>query len=165
MLGLGTIKGLTIDAASGGYNAVTFAAMREDRPEWFEALLALLMAGRAAELIVFKSAGGGSGGDDTSDLARATKIALDMEQKLGFGGRHPLLYLDHRDPATILNRDDDLAGRVHQRLEKAQARATEVILEHRPAFDRLVRNLFDAQALDEDAVMAILAGVEEWPET
>jgi cell division protease FtsH len=156
-LRLGSIQGLTIDAKDGGHNAVTFATGAPDTAEWYERLLAMLMAGRAAELIVLKTVSAGSGGAEQSDLARATRIALDMEQALGFGGRYPLLYLEHKDPTAILSRDADLATRVHQRLEFAQARATEVIFEHRAAFDRLVRALFDAQALDGDAVMDILA--------
>jgi cell division protease FtsH len=157
-LRLGSIKGLTIDAKDGGHNAVTFATNAPDTEAWYERLLAMLMAGRAAELIVLKTVSAGSGGAEESDLARATRVALDMEQALGFGGRHPLLYLGHKDPTATLSRDAELAERVHRRLEFAQARATEVILEDRQAFDRLVRALFDAQALDGAAVMDILAG-------
>lgn len=155
-LRLGAVLGLTIDAKDGGQNTITFGNGGPDTVEWYERLLALLMAGRAAELIVLKTASAGSGGAEHSDLARATRIAIDMEQALGFGARYPLLYLHHREPTAILSRDDDLAKRVHRRLEFAQARATEVILENRAAFDRLVRALFDAQALDGDAVMDIL---------
>ncbi|MBM7322378.1 ATP-dependent Zn protease [Agrobacterium sp. S2] len=157
-LRLGSIKGLTIDAKDGGHNAVTFATSTPDTEDWYGRLLAMLMAGRAAELIVLKTASAGSGGAEESDLARATRVALDMEQALGFGGRHPLLYLGHKDSTAILSSDADLAERVHRRLEFAQARATEVILENRQAFDGLVRALFDAQALDGAAVMDILAG-------
>lgn len=155
-LRLGSIKGLTIDAKDGGHNAVTFATSTPDTEDWYGRLLAMLLAGRAAELVAVKSVSAGSGGAEESDLARATRIALDMEQALGFGGRHPLLYLGHKDPTAILSRDADLAERVHRRLEFAQARATEVIIENRRAFDRLVRALFDAQALDGQAVMDIL---------
>ncbi|MBY5811284.1 ATP-dependent Zn protease [Rhizobium leguminosarum] len=158
-LRLGAIKGLTIDTKDGGHNAVTFATGTPDTADWYERLLAMLMAGRAAELVALKTVSAGSGGAEQSDLARATRIALDMEQALGFGGRYPLLYLEHKDPTGILSRDADLSKRVHQRLEFAQARATEVIFEHRAAFDRLVRALFDAQALDEDAVMDILSSI------
>ncbi|NTI62910.1 ATP-dependent Zn protease [Agrobacterium rhizogenes] len=157
-LRLGSIRGLTIDAKDGGHNALTLATNAPDTEPWYERLLAMLMAGRAAELIVLKTVSGGSGGGEESDLARATRIALDMEQALGFGGRHPLLYLEHKNPTAILSRDTDLAERVHRRLEFAQARATEVITENRQAFDRLVRALFDTQVLDCQAVIDILAG-------
>lgn len=155
-LRLGSIKGLTIDTKDGGHNLLTFASNASDTEAWYERLLAMLMAGRAAELIVLKTVSAGSGGAENSDLARATRIAVDMEQALGFGGRYPLLYLEHKNPTAILSSDADLAERVHRRLDFAQARATEVILEDRQAFDRLVRELFDAQALDGAAVMDIL---------
>jgi len=155
-LRLGSIKGLTIDTKDGGHNLLTFATNAPDTEAWYERLLAMLMAGRAAELMLLKTVSGGSGGAAESDLARATRIALDMEQALGFGGRHPLLYLEHKDPTAILSRDAELAERVHRRLEFAQARATEVILENRQAFDRLVRELFETQALDGAAVIDIL---------
>ncbi|MCF6368133.1 ATP-dependent metallopeptidase FtsH/Yme1/Tma family protein [Rhizobium halophilum] len=101
-LRLGSVKGLTIDAKDGGHNAITFGDGGPDTAEWYERLLALLMAGRAAELIVLKTASAGSGGAEHSDLARATRIATSMEQTLGFGTRHPLLYLEHPDPTAIL---------------------------------------------------------------
>jgi cell division protease FtsH len=156
-LRLGQVRGLTIDTTEGGHNSLAFAATTSDTEDWYRRLLALLMAGRAAELIVLKTVSAGSGGAQESDLARATRVALDMEQSLGFGGRHPLLYREHKDPTAILSRDADLAERVHRRLEFAQARATEVIMENRKSFDRLVQALFDAQALDGAAVMDILA--------
>lgn len=160
-LRLGSIKALTIDSADGGRNDLTFASCGPDTCAWYERVLALLLAGRAAELISLKSVSAGSGGAEQSDLARATRIALEMEQTLGFGRKHPLLYLEHKDPTAILSLDADLANRVHQRLEFAEARATEVILSNRAAFETLARSLFDAQALDGKAVMDILiAGTE-----
>jgi cell division protease FtsH len=155
-LRLGAITGISIDTPEGGSNTISFANGGSGTVEWHNRLLVLLMAGRAAELLLFKAASAGSGGAEHSDLGRATRIALDMEQALGFGGKLPLLYLHHRDPTPVLSHNPDLAARVHQRLEVGQARATEVIMENRPVFDRLVRELFDAQVLDGEAVMAIL---------
>lgn len=156
VLRLGAVKGLTIDTTEGGHNTLAFSNRGTDTPDWYRRMLAMLLAGRAAELVVLGNAGSGSGGAEQSDLARATRIALDMEQTLGFGGKFPLLYLDHRDAAAALSRDGDLAGRVHRRLEMAQAMATEVILGNRAVYDRLVRRLFDAHALDEADVLDIL---------
>ncbi|MGW9946511.1 cell division protease FtsH [Rhizobium leguminosarum] len=155
-LQLGAIKGISIDNPEGGSNTISFASGGSGTVEWYKRLLVLLMAGRAAELLLFEAASAGSGGAEHSDLGRATRIALDMEQTLGFGGKLPLLYLHHRDPTPVLSHNPDLAARVHLRLELAQARATEVIIKNRPVFDWLVRELFDAQVLDGEAVMAIL---------
>ena len=116
----------------------------------------MLMAGRAAQQIVVGKVSAGSGGSDDSDLARATKMALAMERSLGFGATQPLLYRDDKDPTAVLDSNPDLAARIHARLEKALARAVEIISENRDKFDTLTKALFDAQALDGEAVAKIL---------
>ncbi|WP_430258286.1 ATP-dependent Zn protease [Neorhizobium sp. IRS_2294] len=154
-LGLGGVKGLTIDARDGGYNMLSYGG-GSDTLAWHENMMAMLMAGRAAELLLLKSASTGSAGADNSDLARATSLALAMETTLGLGDVRPLLYMPHKSPADALTYDRDLADRVHVRIETGLELATEVLKLNRPPLDALVRALFDAQALDGPAVMAIL---------
>lgn len=155
-LELGPIRGLNIDTGQGGYNLLGFHPSATDTPEWYEKMLAMLMAGRAAEALVLKRVSGGSGGTDDSDLARATRMAFDMERTLGFGSEHPLLYRPHRGPADVLDRNPELAARVHDRLETALNRAAAILGEHRNPFHALIKTLYDAQALDGAAVMDIL---------
>ncbi|WP_333899253.1 hypothetical protein [Agrobacterium pusense] len=55
----------------------------------------MLMAGGAAEELVLSRASSSSGGADESDLARATRIAFDMERttisiRRGFGQQYRL---------------------------------------------------------------------------
>ena len=116
----------------------------------------MLMAGRAAQQIVVGKVSAGSGGSDDSDLARATKMALAMERSLGFGAIQPLLYRDDKDPTAVLDGNPDLAARIHVRLEKALARAVDVLSENREKLDALIKALFDAQALDGGAVTQLL---------
>jgi ATP-dependent Zn protease len=106
-LDLGPVRSLNIDTGQGAYNLLGFHPSGTDTRAWFESMLAMLMAGRAAEALVLKRVSSGSGGTDDSDLARATRIAFDMERTLGFGTEHPLLYRPHRDPAEVfgLNRN------------------------------------------------------------
>ena len=155
-LGLGDVTGLTIDAKDGGYNMLNFSGGNTGTLVWHENMIAMLMAGRAAELLLLTSASTGSAGADHSDLAKATDLGLAMETKLGFGGVRPLLYLVHTSPAQALTADRDLADRVHARITTGLELATEVIKLNRSPMDALVRALFDAQALDGPAVMAIL---------
>ncbi|OQP86039.1 ATP-dependent Zn protease [Rhizobium rhizosphaerae] len=156
-LRLGPIHGLTIDTPSGGgHSLLGFTASGSDTLGYREDVLAMLMAGRAAEQIVVGSASAGSGGTHDSDLARATRLALAMERTLGFGGVHPLLYRDDKDPTAVLDANPRLAARVHDLLEKAQERATDILRDHRGTLDKLAQALFDAQALDEDAVKQLL---------
>lgn len=156
-LRLGPIYGLNIDTpGGGGYSQLGFTASGSDTLGYREDMLAMLMAGRAAEQIVVGKVSAGSGGTDDSDLARATKLALAMERSLGFGAIQPLLYRDDKDPTAVLDGNPDLSARIHARLEKALARAVEVLNENRGGFDALVKALFDAQALDGVAVKQLL---------
>ncbi len=156
-LRLGPIHGLNIDSPSGGgYSQLGFTASGSDTLGYREDMLSMLMAGRAAEQIVVGSVSAGSGGTDDSDLARATKLALALERSLGFGAIQPLLYRDDRDPTAVLDGNPDLAARIHARLDKALARAVEVLNENRDRLDALVKALFDAQALDGVAVKRLL---------
>ncbi|XHE15966.1 ATP-dependent Zn protease [Agrobacterium deltaense] len=155
-LDLGPVRGLNIDTGEGGYNLVGFHAWATDTRDWYENMLTMLMAGRAAEQLVLKRVSSGSGGTDDSDLARATRLAFDMERTLGFGTDHPLLYRPHRDPGAVFDRDPELTARVHARLEVAVDRAAAILRRRRPTFNALAKALFEAQAMDEEAVLTVL---------
>ncbi|QSZ57738.1 ATP-dependent Zn protease [Rhizobium sp. ZX09] len=162
-LDLGPVRGLNIDTGQGGYNLVGFHVWATDTRDWYENMLTMLMAGRAAEQLVLKRVSSGSGGTDDSDLARATRLAFDMERTLGFGSEHPLLYRPHRDPGAVFDRDPELAARVHQRLVTALDRAATILRKRRPTFHALAKALFEAQAMDEEAVLQILTDGELTP--
>lgn len=155
-LDLGPVRGLNIDTGRGGYNLVSFHLWATDTRDWYEHMLTMLMAGRAAEHLMLKRVSSGSGGSDDSDLARATRVAFDMERTLGFGTEHPLLYRPYRDPGVVLDREPELAARVHARLEAALDRAAAILRRRRQTFHALAKALFDAQAMDEAAVLQIL---------
>lgn len=155
-LDLGPVRGLNIDTEQGGYNLVGFHVWASDTRDWYEHMLTMLMAGRAAEQLMLRRVSAGSAGADDSDLARATRLAFDMERTLGFGTEHPLLYRPHRDPGAVLDHEPDLAARVHARLEAARDRAALILRRRRPTFHALAKALFDAQAMDEAAVRQIL---------
>ncbi|MFB4374534.1 ATP-dependent Zn protease [Agrobacterium sp. CR_3] len=155
-LDLGPVRGLNIDTGQGGYNLIGFHLWATDTRDWYENMLTMLMAGRAAEKLMLKRVSSGSGGSDDSDLARATRIAFDIERTLGFGSEHPLLYRPHRDPGEVFGREPELAARVHARLEAALDRAATILRRRRPTFHALAKALFDAQAMDETAVLQVL---------
>jgi cell division protease FtsH len=156
VLKLGPIQGITIDMPDGGYSLLAFQRSGSDMLSYREDLLAMLLAGRAAEQIVFCSVSVGSAGSEDSDLGRATRLALALERSLGFGAVQPLLYRDDKDPTQVLDAHPDLAARVHARLEKALGRAAEILNDNRERLDRLTAVLFEQQALDGGAVVDIL---------
>lgn len=155
-LRLGPIQGITIDMPEGGYSLMSFQRSGSDTLGYREDLMAMLMAGRAAEQIVFCSVSVGSAGAEDSDLGRATRLALAIERSLGFGAVQPLLYRDDKDPTVVLDAQPDLAARVHARLEKALAKAMDLLTGSRDKLDRLTAVLFEQQALDGEAVIDIL---------
>jgi cell division protease FtsH len=157
-LKLGPIQGITIDMPDGGYNLLSFHRAGSDTLGYREDLLAMFMAGRAAEQIVFCSVSVGSAGAEESDLARATRLALAMERSLGLGAVQPLLYRDDKDPTPVLDAQPDLAARVHARLEKALGMAMDVLNANRERLDRLTAVLFRHQVMDGEAVGGILDG-------
>ncbi|MNL80039.1 hypothetical protein D3C87_2067810 [compost metagenome] len=83
-----------------------------------------------------------------------------MERTLGFGSEHPLLYRPHRDAGAVLDREPELATRVHAKLEVALDRAETILRRLRPTFHALAKTLFEARALDEEAVLQILTDGE-----
>jgi cell division protease FtsH len=155
-LKLGPIQGITIDMPDGGYSLLSFHKSGSDMLSYREDLLAMLMAGRAAEQIVFCSVSVGSAGAEDSDLARATGLALALERTLGFGAVQPLLYRDDKHSTSVLDAHPDLAARVHARLEKAFTKATDVLNGNRETLDRLTAVLFEHQVLDGEAVSELL---------
>lgn len=156
-LNLGPIYGISIDSQGGGYNLLELRSDDTTLP-YYENVLVMLMAGRAAEQLALGAVSSGSGGSGDSDLARATRMAFEMERTFGFGHEFPLLYRPHRDLSTVLDYDRVLAARLHAMLEKAQRKAEDILRERRTVFDALAKALFEELALDEGRVRRFLSG-------
>ncbi|UXN72872.1 hypothetical protein N8D56_17340 [Devosia sp. A8/3-2] len=96
-------------------------------------LLAVIMAGRAGEEIVFGDVSTFGSGIPDSDLAVMTAIAADLELRTGFG-ECGVIYLggpDHR-PAVW----PTAAASVRRRIEAALARASGLLLENAEELER-----------------------------
>lgn len=111
-------------------------------------VLQVMLAGRAAEQLLFGAPGKGSGGAGNSDLALATRIAAAMVGSLGYAGPHALVYLaPMREPEAVLN-----AGymrlAVHRLLAKEYAAATAVLGRHRAALERIADRLLEVRRID-----------------
>jgi ATP-dependent Zn protease len=156
VLGIGPIVGVTIDSGNGAYGNLGFRTDQADSLSMADDTIAMLMAGRAAEIIVFGKPGAGAGGSDDSDLARATSLAVSVERTWGLGEDLPLLYRPARNTTAVLDHDRGLAMRIHARLEQAQERAAGIITRHRTALDALAAALIEAQALEGRDVIRIL---------
>ncbi|MBG21074.1 MAG: ATP-dependent Zn protease [Rhizobiales bacterium] len=154
---IGIVKTVTIGHSSGGLVQTEIRPGLIKDEQWINQLIAIALAGQAAEKVVFGSATAGSGGHEQSDLARATTLATDAETSLGFGKVHPLLYRPVEQNPSALSVDRDLARQVHDRLLAAEKLAHDVLSRHREALLALATRLAEATVLEGDEVRAVLA--------
>lgn len=110
--------------------------------EVFEKWLVLLVAGRAAEELVFGQVSVLGTGSEQSDLGRATQLAKAMELRIGFG-ETGLLYAETlfefgQSPISLLHS-------VRRRLEDAMAKASARLIDNREALDTMAAKLFRSE--------------------
>lgn len=125
-----------------------------------EQLLISLLAGRAAEEVVLGEGSSGAGGGSNSDLARATKLALQASLALGLDPASGLLWAgqpEDRLIPTLLAADPALAARTKARLAAAYLEALALIAARRGAVIALADALVKRGALDGDEIAQILS--------
>ena len=130
-----------------------------------EARLAVLLAGRAAECLVFGDASTGA----ADDLAKATDIATDMVARQGMDpGLGPVAYERDGLPRLAVpgpawreraGASEDTRRRidvaVRRLLDAAFDRATRLLEQRRGALDRCAQALLERETLDEAAIRAL----------
>lgn len=135
-LGVGQVTRIAITGAGGLTERIR--APTQTRLEDLEHAIATMMAGRAAERLILGDVTAGAGGNETSDLAQATQLAVAIEAQLGLGEMGPVW---HGDDATALLRSPQLYSRVRARVEAAEARAFETLQLHVGAVRALATRL------------------------
>ncbi len=125
----------------------------------FNGLLAVSLAGRAAEEELLGCVSAGAGGSPDSDMGKATTLALAMETELGFGETWPLLYRQADNQTTLLAYNPLLAEEVNARLEAAYARARELIRRNEDAIRFLADALMRHDTLEGPALVIVLKEV------
>ena len=156
MLDLGTLTVVTIDAPNGGFTEALLPDDHLETEQRCKELLVAIMAGRAAEQVIYGSAIAGSGGYAHSDLAKATQLATTVETSLGFGHRMPLLYRDPDHWQAMIRQDGRLARIVHRRLDDAEASARRLVRRYRAQLD-MIADALEAGGTLEGAELAKLA--------
>ena len=127
--------------------------------------LCILLAGRAAEEIVFGKITSGASDDLNKTMAYARKmvVELGMSEKLG-----PIALPNGDDGEVFLGRDlsrhktysEELARTIDEEIldliKSSYARAKEIISSHRVAFDKLVETLLAKEVVDAKEIDEIL---------
>lgn len=118
--------------------------------------LQVLLAGRAAEEIVIGRASIGSGGDHSSDLAAATRVASAMVVSLGFEGPHPFVYLAPMREAEAALQYEYMRIVVNDVLAAAYEETKRLLSAHCNALQRVADTLIANRVIDGHQVAAIV---------
>ncbi|MGJ8572369.1 MAG: ATP-dependent Zn protease [Hoeflea sp.] len=153
---LATVLTVTVGNGSGGFVESEMRRGVVQTQSWLNQTIACVLAGQAAEKLIFGEAGVGSGGNERSDLARATRFATDAETNVGFGRAQPLLYRSLEEQPSMLSLDRQLAQHVHDRLEASERMALELLSRHHHALLALATRLAETKTLDGGEVRALL---------
>ncbi|MBU2935131.1 MULTISPECIES: AAA family ATPase [Pacificibacter] len=141
-LNLGPVTSLRV-SPDGGQVTCQFKP-NESLLSDFEAQIAYSLAGRAAERLVLGDISAGAGGSETSDLALATKAAIQIETTLGLGEGGALW---HAKPNEALRATTRLRARLRHRLDHAEQRATTLLTEYRDQLEALARELLHQRSM------------------
>lgn len=123
--------------------------------------LRMLLAGRAAEEVVFGDVSTGAGGDSTSDLAQATMLAAAAMNAYGLeDGTDGLLWRGLPMPDTLpttLALRPDISARVTAMLTEAYAEAKDLILRHRQDLEGIARLLVERETVGGVEIEALVS--------
>ncbi len=131
----------------------------------FEADLAALMGGRAAEEIVFNEVTTGA----SNDLERATKMARSMVTQYGMSERLGPLIFGEKDELVFLGKEigeqrnysEEIARQIDHEvrriIETAYNKATQLIQSNRAKLDEIAERLLKEETLDAQSFEAIFA--------
>ena len=154
-LGTAELTSLSITAA-GGLTESDLGALHTPTQAQLENILVVMLAGRAAEQLVFGEVTAGSAGSPGSDLDRANRLAIQLEAGFGWGALGPISISE-----TLTGRDlllfEPLRASVRCRLERAQEKAISVLRLNRAALNALAQALLNASYLDRQEIETILA--------
>jgi ATP-dependent Zn protease len=124
---------------------------------YIEKYLVVPLAGRASEEPVFGGGTAGAGGLPNSDLARATRLATELEKSFGLGSYGLMCVGDERARAHDLLLFEHLRTAVRRSLDQAYATALELLAKHRHTLDALADAMFKGGYLDRNEIEAVLA--------
>ena len=152
----GIVERVTIEPR-GKALGVTYITRETEDPLYKQAelasRLAMILAGREAELLVFNSVSTGA----SDDLKRASELAINMVGSLGFSEAFGLLSVAGV-PKELLGPDIQAAVLKEARLllDKSQATCHRLLRIHREQLDALATRLLEREVLSGDELKTLL---------
>ncbi|MBC7700738.1 AAA family ATPase [Aquabacterium sp.] len=156
VLDAGSVERVSIEPR-GGALGVTYVARHTEEPLYGErelkSRLAMLLAGREAEMMVFGNTSSGA----ADDLKRASELATSMIGSFGFGKTFGLLSMAGV-PKELIGPDiqKNVLDEARLLLEQAQAECQTVLNTHRHRLDALTALLLKQETVSGQPLQAVL---------
>jgi ATP-dependent Zn protease len=122
----------------------------------YSKMLHIALAGRTAEEIVFSAPGHGAGGEETSDLAAATRMACALIGTVGLVGPHPLVFLGPRTSTDKVLTSPYLRSAVEGELGRGADGVRAILLANRAALEKVAAHLLEHRRIDGEQGAVIL---------
>ncbi|HJV63298.1 MAG TPA: AAA family ATPase [Albitalea sp.] len=161
VLDAGSVERVSIEPR-GPALGVTYVARHNEEPLHGEqellSRLAMMLAGREAELIAFGNASSGA----ADDLKRASELATSMIGSYGFGKTFGLLSMAGV-PKELIGPDvqKSLLDEARQLLEEAQAACRQVLVDKHDRLTALADTLLEQETISGAALKRVLSGPAE----
>ena len=120
-----------------------------------DSFLVVLMAGRAAEEIQLSIVSSGAGGSETSDLARATRLATDCVTKFGLSERGLTPWIDPKQRKDLHYYPKEIRDEVMHILTVAYDEAKALLKADAPFLSALTDALLNRHALSHAEILAL----------
>lgn len=158
LLNAGSVERISIEPR-GPALGVTYVARHNEEPlhgeQELRSRLAMMLAGREAELIAFGNTSSGA----SDDLKRASELATSMIGSYGFGKTFGLLSMAGV-PRELIGPDvqKSLLDEARELLESAQAECRRVLEEKRDRLDKLAEMLLGQETISGAPLKRVLSG-------
>ena len=129
--------------------------------------IAALLAGSAAEQLVFKEITTGASNDIKVATAMARRLVMNygMSEEFGpvvFGEHHDMVFLG-REISEQRNYSEDVARKIDEQVEKIMRqsleKATEVLTKHRTVLETIAQRLIKEETLEQEQFYEIVKGI------
>jgi len=141
--------------ASAGQTVIRIDNRDLPTKDMIERRVVIALCGRAAEEMLIGEASSGAGGDNGSDLARATQLIASLHVSLGMGDT--ITYLAPQEMAlAAVAADPGLRDKVEQHLQTLQIRAGAVVARYSDAILAVADQLQKRRALSGTEVQHIV---------
>ncbi|TCQ24868.1 AAA family ATPase [Rhizobium sp. PP-CC-3G-465] len=119
--------------------------------------IAMLLAGMAAETVVFGTFSNGATGGVRSDLAQATEIATLVEGCYGMGETLVVENIAEKELARLRERNPRLRAAVGRLMSSQLERAVAIVKSHQGALEEIAQELLEVRHMSGAAVEAAVA--------